>query len=289
MRFIDFARTHGLLIDETKLYASDFIKRCGTVDKPKSQNGSYLWDGQRGWIFDWSGEAKVIWFNDPHAKPWSDEEKRAWAAKRQSQQSEQQHRYEQVALQADITLRSAKNLTHSYLQIKGFKELEGLVVGEKLLIPMRNVVTNKLQGYQEIYWDAESRKHEKKMLTGMRAKNAVFYLGDRRSEEVWLVEGYATGLSLHHALRSCGMKASVVVCFSASNMVAVADQIQGKRFVFADNDESKTGEKSAISTGLAWIMPDTVGWDANDLHLKQGLFALVAKVMELKNKEMVYS
>ena len=72
-------------------------------------------------------------------------------------------------------------------------------------------------------------------------------------------------------------------------MVAVADQIQGKRFVFADNDESKTGEKSAISTGLAWIMPDTVGWDANDLHLKKGLFALVAKIMELKSKEMVYS
>ena len=289
MRFIDFARTHGLLIDETKLYASDFIKRCGTVDKPNSKNGSYLWDGQRGWIFDWSGEAKPIWYNDPHAKPWSDEEKRAWAAKRQAQQNDQQHRYEQVALQADITLRSAKSLIHSYLQIKGFKELEGLVLGEKLLIPMRNVVTNKLQGYQEIYWDVESRKHEKKMLTGMRAKNAVFYIGDRRNEEVWLVEGYATGLSLHHALRSCGMKASVVVCFSASNMVAVADQIQGKRFVFADNDESKTGEKSAISTGLAWIMPDTVGWDANDLHLKKGLFALVAKIMELKSKEMVYS
>jgi putative DNA primase/helicase len=157
-------------------------------------------------------------------------------------------------------------------------------VGEKLLIPMRNVVTNKLQGYQEIYWDAESRKHEKKMLAGMRAKNAVFYIGDRQAEETWLVEGYATGLSLHHALRSCGIKASVVVCFSASNMVAVADQIRGERFVFADNDESKTGEKSAIQTGLPWVMADDVGWDANDLHMKKRLFAVVAKVMELKKK-----
>jgi putative DNA primase/helicase len=288
MNFIDFARAHGVEIDHTKLYASDRIKRTGTTNKPKSDNGAYFWDGQRGWIMDWSAEAKVIWYNDPSARPWTDEEKRAWAAKRQSQQSDQQRRYDQVALQADITLRSAKNLTHSYLQIKGFKELEGLVVGEKLLIPMRNVVTNKLQGYQEIYWDSETRKHEKKMLTGMRAKNAVFCLGDRRSEEAWLVEGYATGLSVHHALRSCGMKASVVICFSASNMIAVADQIQGKKFVFADNDESKTGEKSAISTGLPWIMAETVGWDANDLHLKKGLFAVVAKIMECR-KELIHT
>jgi putative DNA primase/helicase len=288
MSFIDFARAHGVEIDHTKLYASDRIKRTGTVNKPKSDNGAYFWDGQRGWIMDWSGEAKVIWYNDPTARPWTDEEKRAWAAKRQAQQSDQQHRYEQVALQADITLRSAKTMTHSYLQIKGFNELEGLVLDDKLLIPMRNVVTNKLRGYQQIYWDSETRKHEKKMLTGMRAKNAVFYLGDRRSEEAWLVEGYATGLSLHHALRSCGLKASVVVCFSASNMVAVADQIQGKKFVFADNDESKTGEKSAISTGLPWIMAETVGWDANDLHLKKGLFAVVAKIMECR-KELIHT
>ena len=288
MNFIDFARAHGVEIDHVKLYPSDRIKRTGTTLKPKSDNGAYFWDGQRGWIMDWSGEAKVIWFSDPTAKPWSDEEKRAWAAKRQAQQTDQQHRYEQTALQADITLRSAKTTTHSYLQIKGFKELEGLVLDDKLLIPMRNVVTNKLQGYQSIYWDPEARKHEKKMLTGMRAKNAVFYLGDRRSEEAWLVEGYATGLSVLHALRSCGLKASVVVCFSAGNMVAVADQIQGRKFVFADNDESKTGEKSAVSMGLPWTMAETVGWDANDLHLKKGLFAVVGKIMECR-KEVIYS
>jgi putative DNA primase/helicase len=284
MSFIDFAKSYGLVIDQAKFYPSDFIKRCGTVEKPRSQNGSYLWDGQRGWIFDWGEEAKVIWYNDPYAKPWTDEEKQAWAVKRQAQQSEQQRRYDQVALQADIVLRSAKSAIHSYLQIKGFNDLEGLVMNDKLLIPMRNVTTNKLQGYQEIYWDAEARKHEKKMLLGMRAKNAVFYIGDRQSEEVWLVEGYATGLSLHHALRSCGLKASVVVCFSASNLIAVADQIKGNRFVFADNDESKTGEKAAISTGLPWVMADTVGWDANDLHLKQGLFAVVAKIIECKKR-----
>ena len=102
------------------------------------------------------------------------------------------------------------------------------------------------------------------------------------------MEGFATGLSVRHALRSVGIPAAVVVCFSASNLIQVADQIKGRRFVFVDNDESKTGENSAIKTGLPWTMADTVGYDANDLHLKESLWAVVAKIMELRKREMVY-
>lgn len=287
--FITFARAHNVEIDPGRLYPSDKIKRCGTVDKPRSGNGAYFWDGQRGWVMDWSGEARTIWYNDPKAKPWTDEEKRLWAAKRASAASEQEHRYQQAALQADITLRSAKLDEHPYLTIKGFPEEKGLVLDDKLLIPMRNVVTNKLQGYQSIRWVMEETKYEKKMLTGMRAKNAVLYLGNRDLPECWLVEGFATGLSVRNALRSCGMTAAVVVCFSASNLIQVADQIPGRRYVFADNDESKTGEKSAIQTGLPWTMADTVGWDANDLHKSKGLFAVVAKIMECRSRAAVYS
>jgi len=287
MNFIDFARAHGVEIDPSRLFASDKIKRCGTVEKPRSGNGAYFWDGERGWVKDWSGEARVIWYEDPNAKPWTDEEKRMWASKRASAATEQEKKYQNAAFQADITLRSAKYDHHPYLEIKGFKETRGLVLDGKLLIPMRNVVTNKLQGYQSIQWDMEARKYEKKMLHGMRAKNAVLYLGDRDLSECWLVEGFATGLSLRHALRSVGINASVVICFSASNMIQVADQIKGNRFIFADNDVSKTGEKSAISTGLPWTMADQVGWDANDLHLNDSLFAVVKKVMELRVREML--
>jgi len=289
MNFIDFARIHGVSIDPNRLYASDKIKRCGTVEKPNSGNGAYFWDGQRGWVMDWSGEARVIWFEDPHAKPWTDEEKRLWAAKRASANTEQQLHYEQAALQADITLLSANMDNHAYLEIKGFKETRGFVQDDKLLIPMRNVVTNKLQGYQSIRWDMEERKYEKKMLHGMKAKNAVLYLGHRDLPECWLVEGFATGLSVRDALRSVGLPASVVVCFSASNLVAVADQIKGKRYIFADNDESKTGEKTAIQTGLPWTMSDTVGWDANDLHLRESLWSVVEKIMQLRKREMIYT
>jgi putative DNA primase/helicase len=282
MTFIDFARAHGVEIDPARFYSSERIHRCGTVEKPRSLNGAWFWDGQRGWVMDWSGDARTVWYQDPNAKPWTDQEKRDWALKRQLASAQKDNGYELAAQRADISLRSAKLHEHAYLTMKGFPDMEGLVLDNKLLIPMRNVVTNKLQGYQEIWWNAAEMKYEKKMLTGMRAKNAVLYMGDKNAQEAWLCEGYATGLSLHAALRSMGSKASVVVCFSASNLVAVADQIKGRRFIYADNDESKTGEKSAEQTGLPWTMSDTVGFDANDDHKKKGLFSVVAKIMKTR-------
>jgi putative DNA primase/helicase len=284
MSFILFARAHGVEIDPNKFFPSDRIRRCGTIEKPRSGNGAYFYDGQRGWVMDWSGEARVIWFEDPNATPWTDEQKREWMDKRKKINATRDTGYENASKKAYTTMCAAKPAKHDYLHLKGFPDLEGLVLEDSLLVPMRNVVSNNLQGYQRIYWDAETRKWEKKMLLGMQARNAVLWMGDRKAEEVWLCEGYATGLSILHALRSAGLKASVVVCFSASNMVAVADQIKGQRFIFADNDESKTGEKSAIQTELPWTMADTVGFDANDLHKKSGLFAVMGKIMALRNK-----
>ena len=84
------------------------------------------------------------------------------------------------------------------------------------------------------------------------------------------------------------MDAAVVVCFSASNLIQVADQIKGRRYVFADNDESLTGQKAAEATGLPWVMADTVGWDANDLHFEKGLFEVVSKIMKCRSEAAVY-
>ena len=278
MKFEDFARAHNVEI--SNLFPSERIIRCGTVDKPKSKNGAYFWDGKKGWVFNWAKDAKVNWFESDVV--WTPQEKSEWMARRQSAQSEQSKRHSMVAEKAESTLRSAKLENHPYLEFKGFPDAKGLVVGEKLLIPMRNVVTNKVCGYQEIFWNPEIRKHEKKMLAGMRAKNAILTLGNRSVSEFWLVEGYATGLSVKKALESCGLDSAVVVCFSANNLADVADQIQGKKFIFADNDVSLVGQKTAESTGLPWTMADKVGFDANDLHVKDSLFALVGKIIALR-------
>lgn len=276
--FLDFARSHGLLIDPSKFFASDRIRRCGTVDKPRSDNGAWYWDGERGWVMDWAGEARPVWFASGKGKAWTDEDKRSWAHRRALAAKAQEERHEAAARTAMNVLKHAEMKTHPYLELKGFPEEKGLVIEDALLVPMRNVQTNLIQGYQSIRWNAETRKYEKKMLAGMRARAAVFPLGN--SPDVWLVEGYATGLSVRAALRASGLTPRVVVCFSAVNLVEVAGRIGGRRWVFADNDESRTGEEAARETGLPYTMADTVGWDANDLHLKEGLFAVTKKIME---------
>lgn len=287
MSFVDFARAHGVEIDPSRLYPSEKIKRCGTTDKPSGTAGAYFWDGERGWVFNWSQEAKVQWFEDKNAKPWTDAEKAAWKAKRQAGQVNQEREYLKAAERASVMLREATPGEHSYLTIKGFKDAQGLVSKDGvLLIPMRNLLTNALQGVQMIQWIEADRKYQKKMNPGMKAKGAIFRMGDKTAPETFLVEGYATGLSVLAALRSVGLRASVLVCFSAGNMVHIAPQVK-RGFVFADNDASGTGQKSAEQTNMPWCMADEAGMDANDLHMKRGLMAVCQKLMEVRRMNLM--
>lgn len=296
--FISFARAHGLDINPTKLYPSENIRRCGTVDKPKSTNGAYYWSGERGFVWNWAEEAKAQWFEDPHARRWTEEEKKSWLAKRHASRVTQEQTYAKAAAEANTLLRSAKVTTHPYLHIKGFPDLPGLVlpelavwdselasyrtVNEVLLIPMRSL-SGALVGVQQIWWEEEQRKYVKKMIAGMRAKGAVLQLGDHHAPEAVLVEGYVTGQSVLAALRSTGIRASVLVCFSAHNLEHVAPLIHAKACVFADNDpKSHQGEKSAKATGLPYCMSEVDGFDANDIHLKQGLMKVTQLIMQAR-------
>lgn len=282
MQFTDFALSYGLEIKS--LWSTDRIQRCGTVEHPKSKNGSYFWDGQRGWVCNWEMDAQTRWFYTD--KPWTDAEKQAWKSKQQFNFERQEWKYERAAQNASELLKTATQSTHDYLIRKGFPDELGLVLPDgKLAIPMRNVRTNQLQGLQLIEW--VNQKWEKKMMTGMRAKGSVFRMGVKRAAETILCEGYATGLSIHKALRMFGLNMSVVVCFSAGNLVTVAPQIPGKRYVFADNDKTGTGQAKAIETGLPYCMSGVEGNDANDDHQQFGLMAVANKIMDLRVSEVV--
>jgi putative DNA primase/helicase len=151
---------------------------------------------------------------------------------------------------------------------------------------MRNLRTNNIQGLQVIHWDEPSRKYTKKMLQGMRAKSAVFRIGDKNAHQVFLCEGMATGLSIVAALRSIGLKAAVLVCFSANNIEVVAQQLTCRAFICADNDVSKTGQKTAENTGLAYCMSPVEGEDMNDLHLRAGLFSVCTLLMDVRRRSL---
>jgi len=280
MMFTDFARAHGVEIRE--LYASDRIRRCGTTEHPKSKNGAYFFDGQRGWVMAWDGEGAVCWFDDPNAKPWTDAEKRSWALKREAQRMSHQRANQAAANKAAELLRTATPGNHGYLQYKGLKESLGLCLPDgTLFVPMRDLESNELKGAQIIRFLPDERQWEKKMLYGMKAKGAVLRIGPKLPTASILCEGWATGLSIDLAVRQMGLRVCVLVCFSTSNLVHVAGKVAGRAFVFADNDASEAGEKAAQQTGLPYCMPPVLGWDANDWATELGLMPVCAAIMSI--------
>lgn len=296
--FIQFARAHGVEIDASRLDDSGKLRRCGTTDHPRSKNGAYVWDGRGGFVWAWDGEGRAVSFTDPNARPLSAEEQARRDAKRQAVRDETAILHRKAAEWAARLLSLAKTKEHAYLHRKGFKSAQGLVLPEgELFIPMRDVRSNELIGGQVIKWLPDELRWEKKYLYGMRSRGACLRLGPARAAEQVLCEGYATGLSIEAAIRQMKLNASVLVTFSAHNLIVAAERTSGRRYVIADHDPAQTdpekvhqnpgeaGKRAAMATGLGWAMPATVGMDANDLHVAEGLMAVCALVMRARAAE----
>ena len=273
MTFIDFCRVHGLLVDSI---AEGRWIRVPTADHPRAKNGAYKFMGDIGWCQNHAQSPEVsTWRTDAQA-PAVDTQRianQAAAFDRKMQEG-----WSRAAHRAQQLISNAKQGEHSYLQFKGLHAERGLVLDDgALLVPMRNWRTNDLQGAQVIRWMPDERRYDKKMLPGMRAKGAVLRLGTAQAGRSWLVEGLATGLSVDAALRLLNLRDSVVVCFSAGNLMQVAPLISGDRMVFADNDESGAGERAAVATGLRYCMSPDLG-DANDMHKSRGVFAVASLI-----------
>ena len=190
-----------------------------------------------------------------------------------------------AAAEADRAIKACQAGTHPYLAEKGFPDAKALVCddGATMVISMRDCLNASLIGIQTIR--LVENEWQKKFSYGMRSKGAIHRIGLSNAQELWFVEGYATGLSVMEALRLLRLSAAVIVCFSAGNLRHVAPMMCCyRRFVFADNDASRTGEHAAWDTGLPYSMSDTIGQDANDLHRAEGLMAVAKKIMEARRK-----
>ncbi|WP_114814591.1 toprim domain-containing protein [Paraburkholderia kururiensis] len=278
--FVRFAASHGVLISH--LDDSGRIRRCPTDSHPRSRNGAYMFDGRRGWVMAWDGAAETVWFDDPHARSWTDAEKRVWAEKRRASERLAARRRADAVHRAEKLISTAVIGEHNYFHFKGLPEARGLVLPDRrLIVPMRSM-QGELRGVQSIYWDYDDLRWVKKMIFGMSASGAVFRIGPSRASETILCEGYATGLSIEMAARQMRLNAAVLICFNDSNMAAMAPFVAGRKYVFADNDQSNAGQRAAEKTGLPWTMSDAVGEDANDLHKRAGLMAVCRKLMEAR-------
>lgn len=281
MTFQEFCRAHGLIVDHLE---SGRWVRVPTTDHPRKKNGAYKFMGDIGWVQNHATQVEVSqWRPDANA-PAIDTQ--AIANKVAEFERRMVEGWGRAADKAQALISNSITAEHAYMHSKGFGDTKGLVNGDTLIVPMRHWRTNALVGAQSIRWIADELRFEKKMLPGMRAKGAVFRLGSPQAARTWLVEGFATGLSVQAALRALSMRDAVVVCFSAGNLIHVAGMLSGELFVFADHDASGAGQRAAIQTGKPYAMSGQVGEDANDLHKRAGVFKVASLMRDAMSEAM---
>jgi phage/plasmid primase-like uncharacterized protein len=262
MDFIQFARSHGILIDN--LPPLGVWKRFPTEDHPRSKNGAVKFMGDVGFVQNHATSTVVsIWKPD---SPITTKVKSTYLASIRNAEDEQKKKQHQAMQRAVGMLNGSGLSTHPYLEAKGFPDEQGNVLWVEgkpvLLIPMR--VGGNLVGLQQIDQDGG-----KKFLYGQRTSNAVFTF-DNKGMNV-LCEGYATALSVRLAFKQMKQRYTLHVCFSAGNMAKMAAGLE-PGLLIADNDASGTGQRVAEESGWKYWLSDRVGEDANDFHQRVGLF-----------------
>lgn len=262
MDFIQFARSHGILIND--LPPLGVWKRLPTEDHPRSRNGAVKYMGDVGFVQNHATSTVVsIWKPDSRNITIDRSSALVSIKKAEDEQKKRQHQ----AMQKAVGMLNASGLsTHPYLASKGFADEQGNVLWQAgkpvLLIPMR--VGGNLVGLQQIDEDGG-----KKFLYGQRTNNATFTF-DNKGMNV-LCEGYATALSVRLAFKQMKQRYTLHVCFSAGNMAKVAAGLE-PGLLIADNDASGTGQRVAEESGWKYWLSDRVGEDANDFHQRVGLF-----------------
>ena len=273
MSFQAFAQSHGLIIPE--IIPDGRWHRVRTEDHPRKKNGAYLYDGSRGVVKNWAA--------DTGFETWKEEQQRHNVGRKVVKDiarslRDERERHARARIEAAKLLSECEQATHPYLTAKGFPEAKGLIhASGDLMIPMRDCQDyGAINSVQRIKPDGS-----KLFIPGGKAKGSVFVIGRGARGERFLVEGYATGLSVQAALIELRKRCEVWVCFSDSNLVHVAQFVRRPAFVVADNDRSFAGLKAAKLTELPFVIPETVGEDFNDLHQRAGLRSAVELLLTL--------
>lgn len=281
MRFEEFARGHGLIIDHVVPFR---WMATPTVDHPKKKNGRYKFMGDHGFVQNWATMQSVaVWQagKDVAPIPNLQKQKADYAAQRQKDA-------DRAAVKAQWILDQCINAPHPYLDRKGFPDEATnvwVINDEKsptpkriLVIPMRR--DGELVGAQLI--DEEGQK---KFLYGQISKGATFDMSAKGIPI--LCEGYATALSIKAVMSAAKIPYTIRVCFSASNLQEIAGSIRGG-IVVADNDSNGVGQNAAINTKKPYWLSPAVGEDFNDFHQRVGLFqaTLSLKKILLQSKPL---
>jgi putative DNA primase/helicase len=273
-------QTYGLSPPDT-FVIGDWARCEDTLKETSNTDGTYrIWTkgtGYRAAFKSWRrpDDGNQHWSSDGNDEL-AEEDIADSARQREQQRREQESRYAQARLLAIGEWSSARPCgTHPYLKNKNVLSYGLRSMGGMLLIPMRTLA-GQTWSLQRI-----DNAGNKRFMTGGKAKGMVFVIGKPvDGEPICIVEGYATGASVH---RATGWP--VIVTFSANNLVNVAPEVKqsfpGSRVLFCgDNDKSGIGQKvakkaaAAINGGVA-IPPNRGDWNDHGLDVGTEEIALL--------------
>jgi phage/plasmid primase-like uncharacterized protein len=195
-----------------------------------------------GYYGDWrEGDGHSEWQSVSDNAMELQDQKRFIAEREQNRRETEQAKIELRAAAAETAKAfiagAAPAVEHLYLTTKGVKAYGVSARDGHLVVPMRNSAGDVLS-YQTISNSGEKRylKHGQ--------KNGLYHLIGSISERVYIVEGYATGATVHELTGD-----AVLVAFDTSGLcpaLAAFRKVYSGPVVFAaDNDPSGAGEKYA--------------------------------------------
>ncbi len=281
--FVEDMRKNGVITDKP-VFDDGKLHRfyvCG--DKRGTTNGWYLlhnnnsrgavgrygtWK-QSGVVFTWSARAENGCSHDSH-----ENHKRLIQAAAEKRELDKQLELMKVAERCQIIWNYASYLVpidHPYLKSKGVGAYCVRQIGDALVVPLHDEY-GKLWSLQYIYPDGKKLFH-----AGGRTRGCFSLIGEF-TDPLYIVEGYATGATIHEETNM-----GVAIAFNANNLKPVAEAIRAalpenhKIIIAADNDRyspnnpgiTKGREAAiAIDAEITWPhFPDhMLGSDFNDLR-----------------------
>lgn len=238
-------------------------------------------DGRAAGCFqDWKQHDKPInWKLTGNFKPFTDEERKAFAVQRATEeakrQKEEQAKHNEAARKARyIWSKATPATTHPYLARKNILP-HGSRIGKDntLIIPLVNA-SSELVNLQFIKPEKPIEGSDKQFLYGGQKKGCFYYIGALTGNKILIAEGFATAASIH---QDTGLL--TIVAFDAGNLEAVAKVFRAQYpkaeiIIMADNDHSGTGQEKARAAALAanckYLVCPVAGMDFND-YLNQGV------------------
>lgn len=242
----------------------------GDGDKPGRRNGwAVLYPDGYGLAGSWRTGERMTWISTRSAR-----EHRCAQVGQHKREAERKTAAKKVGLKAKhlYDRLPAAPLDHAYLTRKGIPPHCAKLIGESLVLPVRDIEYGEMISLQFITPDGEKRYS-----VGSQVVGGNLPLGSFEGDDPLVVaEGFATGASIHAATNW-----PVCVAFTAGNLLAVGRALRRKfperTILFgADNDATNLGNpgvakatEAAREVSGRVVAPSEPG-DWNDMALKYG-------------------